>query len=116
MAQQSEFIESINIDSLKIIKLPALYTALGATINSNIIYLVKLRLILTKGHSSLPLVLLHHCWKKAYKLAWTGADADNSRDRLWRTVKYEYVYLQDIQAWTGLNAWALQNGYINLKA
>jgi NRPS condensation-like uncharacterized protein len=44
MAQQSEFIESINIDSLKIIKLPALYTALGATINSNIIYLVKLRL------------------------------------------------------------------------
>jgi NRPS condensation-like uncharacterized protein len=45
MAQQSEFIENINIDSLKIIKLPALYTALGATINSNIIYLVKLRLI-----------------------------------------------------------------------
>jgi hypothetical protein len=44
MAQQSEFIESINIDSLKIIKLHALYTALGATINSNIIYLVKLRL------------------------------------------------------------------------
>jgi NRPS condensation-like uncharacterized protein len=44
MAQQNEFIESINIDSLKIIKLSALYTALGATINSNIIYLVKLRL------------------------------------------------------------------------
>jgi hypothetical protein len=44
MAQQSEFIENIDIDSLKIIKLPALYTALGATINSNIIYLVKLRL------------------------------------------------------------------------
>jgi NRPS condensation-like uncharacterized protein len=44
MAQQSEFIENINIDSLKIIKLSALYTALGATINSNIIYLVKLRL------------------------------------------------------------------------
>jgi hypothetical protein len=44
MAQQSEFIESINIDLLKIIKLPALYTALGATINSNIIYLVKLRI------------------------------------------------------------------------
>jgi phosphoglycerate-specific signal transduction histidine kinase len=44
MAQQSEFIEIINIDSLKIIKLHALYTALGATINSNIIYFVKLRL------------------------------------------------------------------------
>jgi hypothetical protein len=44
MAQQSEFIESINIDLLKIIKLHALYTALGATINSNIIYFVKLRL------------------------------------------------------------------------
>jgi hypothetical protein len=44
MAQQSEFIESINIDSLKIIKLAALCAALGATINSNIIYLVKLRL------------------------------------------------------------------------
>jgi hypothetical protein len=44
MAQQSEFIESINIDTLKIIKLSALYTAFGATINSNIIYLIKLRL------------------------------------------------------------------------
>jgi hypothetical protein len=47
MAQQGEFIESINIDSLKIIKLSALYAALGATINSNIIYLVKLRLTLS---------------------------------------------------------------------
>jgi NRPS condensation-like uncharacterized protein len=58
MAQQSEFIESINIDSLKIIKLPALYTALGATINSNIIYLVKLGLKQQDNKSLLNLELL----------------------------------------------------------
>jgi NRPS condensation-like uncharacterized protein len=59
MAQQSEFIESINIDSLKIIKLPALYTALGATINSNIIYLVKLRLTRAKRKITVQQVLWH---------------------------------------------------------